>query len=298
MLEPRSISRFALGVIFVYAILTWCYPGLEHVYARWFRAFGNTTFQQFWVWSSAGVSFVDLRSDDVLAEVNKTLPAALPEGFKLPERNRDRETLLVIKNRNTPANVGFSRTSSRVMGYAPTSIIIALAIATPALLRNWKKEEDDEVDPDARICPSKTCGHANDRARRECETCGTPLRGPKAWLVAATPTPEQFAKNMKTRVVVLIVSLLLVHLFIMVRISALVLNQALADPSKSYALFRPGNFMRDLIGRADTILADNPTFAYVAPVFVWLLSLLLIEGTRTGLDRLKALLGFKSAKQR
>ena len=40
---------------------------------------------------------------------------------------------------------------------------------------------------------------------------------------------------------------------------------------------KPGNFMRDLIERAGVILADNPTFAYIVAVFVWIVSLFLIQ---------------------
>jgi hypothetical protein len=35
--------------------------------------------------------------------------------------------------------------------------------------------------------------------------------------------------------------------------------------------------VRDLIERAGVILADNPTFAYIVAVFVWIVTLFLLQ---------------------
>lgn len=67
--------------------------------------------------------------------------------------------------------------------------------------------------------------------------------------------------------------LLLVQAFIAIRISALVLNQGFAVAEKPYALFQPGRFVKWMLASASEVLADNPSFAYVAPVCIWLIVL-------------------------
>ena len=67
--------------------------------------------------------------------------------------------------------------------------------------------------------------------------------------------------------------LLLVQAFIAIRISALVLNKGFAVAEKPYALFQPGRFAKWVLASSNEVLADNPSFAYVAPVCIWLIVL-------------------------
>ena len=215
MLERKAVTRFSVIAILVYAVLTWTWPTFDHLYARHFRAVGNIAFSQFWFWSNAKVDFLDLNSETLRREVNTRLPASLPDDFQLPQAGGVADTLMILKNRDTPLKPGFLRTSSRLIGYTPTAVMLSLCLATPiAWRRRW-------------------------------------------WL--------------------LFWGMILVHLAIVVRLTALLLDAGFADPAKAFAIFRPGKFMADVIARADTILADNPTFSYNLSVFIWVVLLFLIQ---------------------
>lgn len=69
-------------------------------------------------------------------------------------------------------------------------------------------------------------------------------------------------------------SLLLTQAFVFVRLTALLLHHGYAAAGKKYALFEPGSLFSGGLRRADEVLADNPTFAFVAPVCIWLLVIL------------------------
>lgn len=102
-------------------------------------------------------------------------------------------------------------------------------------------------------------------------------------LVGYTPTAVLFSLVLATPIAwkrrwwLLFWGMIVVHVAVVVRLTALLLDAGFADPSKKYALFEPGWFMADIIDRADLILADNPTFSYVVAVFVWVLVLFLIQ---------------------
>lgn len=214
-MEPKVVIRFSLLAAIVYAALTWTYPSLDRTYAAYFRGVGNTAFSQFWFWSHARVDFLDLHSDTLLRDVNARLPGKLPEDFTLPTASGVNETLMILKNSHAPAHPGFVRTSSRLIGYTPTAVLIALVAATPLALRR------------------------------------------RFWLM--------------------VWGLLLVHAAIVIRLTALLLDTGFAEPTKPFAVWRPGPIMSDVINRADVILADNPTFAYVVAVFVWILVLVCVQ---------------------
>ncbi len=102
-------------------------------------------------------------------------------------------------------------------------------------------------------------------------------------LIGYTPTAVLFSLVLATPIAwkrrwwLLFWGMIVVHVAVVVRLTALLLDAGFADPSKKYALFEPGRFMADIIDRADLILADNPTFSYVVAVFVWVLVLFLIQ---------------------
>jgi len=68
----------------------------------------------------------------------------------------------------------------------------------------------------------------------------------------------------------LVGGLIVVHAFVALRLTIIVLKNGFADPVKKYRLFTPSPFWQDMWRRLDEVFADNPTFAYVAPVFIWL----------------------------
>jgi hypothetical protein len=57
----------------------------------------------------------------------------------------------------------------------------------------------------------------------------------------------------------------------------LLLKGGFADPAKKYALFHPTEFWQDVWRRAGEVFANNPTFAYVVPVFIWLLTVFVVH---------------------
>ncbi len=214
MFQPKLVARFALFVVVVYAVLTWLWPMFDRGYAAWFRSVGNVAFARLWCWPQARVDFLNLYSSDLVADINAVLPGKLPAGFEPQKAMGVRDTLLVLTNNDVPAVPGMMRTSSRIMGYVPTAVLVALAVATPLSLRR------------------------------------------RGW--------------------VLLWGLVLVHVFVIFRLTVLVVNNGFAA-AKQYALFHPGPFWKDVLRRADEVLADNPTFSYVVPVFLWVLILFGLE---------------------
>lgn len=214
MLQPKAVIRFVLLAIAIYSPLAFparLWPAWEQTYASVFRLGGSAFFSQFWVWPEASVRFLDLRSESLVADINNVMPGELPDGFRPPRRTTDKDTLLLLMNRNTPGPIGMLRTGSHMMGYVPTSVLIALILATPF---RWSR---------------------------------------RGWA--------------------LLWGMILVHAFIAVRLSAMLIHSGFGAPGKAYALFKPGLFWQGTLARIDEVLADNPTFAYVAPVCLWMLIL-------------------------
>jgi len=217
MLQRRAVIWFSAIAIVVYAALSlaWAWPPFERAYTAYFRAVGNVAFSQFWFWPNAEVHFFDLKSETLRTQVNAKLPANLPDHVELLKPHGEVDTLLLLQNNHVPGTPGFMRTSSSMIGFAPTAVLIALALATPIA---WKR---------------------------------------RWWL--------------------LFWGLIAMHLAIVVRLTALLLNAGFADPAKKYALFHPGGLTADIIARTRVILADNPTFSYVVAVFIWVLVLFLLQ---------------------
>lgn len=81
-------------------------------------------------------------------------------------------------------------------------------------------------------------------------------------LVLATPLAW------RRRAWALLLGLLLIHLFILVRLTLTVtVNGFAAD--KVYALFHPGPFWQGVLTRAETMFSDDPTVSFVVPIVVW-----------------------------
>ncbi len=218
MFHPKAVLQFA--AVFVVAFLPlWGFASkAQTAYAPWFRGVGNACFaSQFWFWSDGRVVFLDNSSDTLVSDINRVIPGELPEDFKklrALEKRGERDTLLVLLNRTVPTVPGFTRTSSHMIGYAPTAVVIALALATPIA---WRR---------------------------------------RAWL--------------------LLVATVLVHGLIVLRLTVVILKNGFAA-EKRFALFHPSEFWWDVLSRADLVLADNPTIAYLSAVFPWILALLVVS---------------------
>jgi len=66
----------------------------------------------------------------------------------------------------------------------------------------------------------------------------------------------------------LLFGLVLVHLFILLRLTLTLLAGGFAA-EKAYAIFHPGPFWHGVLTRLDGVLADNPTVSYIVPTLIW-----------------------------
>ena len=81
-------------------------------------------------------------------------------------------------------------------------------------------------------------------------------------LVLATPIPW------RRRGIAMLWGMALVHAFIALRLTlTLAANGFAAD--KGYALFSPGAFWSGVLGRAETLLSDDPSVSFVVPMMIW-----------------------------
>ena len=150
MLEPKRIVRFTLLFVVSFGILMGVRQWVAQPYANLFRWGGNVAFSRFWFWGDARVRFLDLKAADLRDQIEHDLrrhvreamglpadPAAvrLPPSFTPPPPRGVKDTLMLLWNRSTP-NFGALRTSSRMIGYSPTIVIIALFLATPT---SWRR---------------------------------------------------------------------------------------------------------------------------------------------------------------
>jgi|GEM_PF-1748853 len=82
-------------------------------------------------------------------------------------------------------------------------------------------------------------------------------------IVLATPC------SLRRRTVLFACSFILLAAFVAFRLSILVVHGGFAVPQKSYHLYEPSDFWRDVLNRVYTVVCDNPTFHYVAPIIIW-----------------------------
>lgn len=74
------------------------------------------------------------------------------------------------------------------------------------------------------------------------------------------------------KIIALIAGLFLVNCFIAVRVSVMLLKAGFADPAHRARIFQPSDSWKDVLRGLDEVIADNPTFNFVAPVFIWLVA--------------------------
>jgi hypothetical protein len=126
--SPAAIIRFGLVAAIVYAIFCWLEPTLLETYRAWYRGFGNAMFSH----RVGSVRFFDISEHDPRPEIEAIIGVKLPAKFKALEMEGEKDTVLMLQNRSAPdTSVGFLRSGSRLMGYAPTVLLISLVLATP-----------------------------------------------------------------------------------------------------------------------------------------------------------------------
>jgi hypothetical protein len=84
-------------------------------------------------------------------------------------------------------------------------------------------------------------------------------------LVIATPLPWS------RRGWGLLWGLLLIHAFIVLRVTLFLAGSGYADSGKPWALFHPGALGLRVLRGAEHLLVDNPTVSFVVPVVIWFL---------------------------
>lgn len=72
------------------------------------------------------------------------------------------------------------------------------------------------------------------------------------------------------RLIAVFAGLALVNAFILARLTVMLLKAGFADAAHRCHLFEPSPFWKDSLHGLEEVVADNPTFNFVAPVFIWL----------------------------
>jgi hypothetical protein len=132
-----AIIRFFVLLGFYGTVLITYWPTCRSGYQSYFRGLGNAAFEQFLIWPKASVHFLDLNSPNLIKNIRaQAPPLTLPESFAVPHRDKEMDTLMLLKNVDpTRPGLGQFRTSSRLIGYWSMVSVLALALATPAMWR-------------------------------------------------------------------------------------------------------------------------------------------------------------------
>ncbi len=97
---------------------------------------------------------------------------------------------------------------------------------------------------------------------------------PKVTILAfALATPWVWRR----RIWVLLWSMLLVHAFIVFRLSVFLLKGGFADPRKDYRLFDMSDWWFAKLHKIDDVINDDPTINFIAPVLIWLVVMIGLE---------------------
>ncbi len=136
MWDLKRIIQFAVVFGVVYGGLMFLRTPLADAYAHMYRAGGNIAFSRYVFWGNGSVRFVDLRLPraKLFAEVDRNTYGMLPMSTPILKQKGAFDTLMLLKNR-TMGDFGMLRTSSRMVGYTPTAVILALFLATPTAWR-------------------------------------------------------------------------------------------------------------------------------------------------------------------
>lgn len=132
MLDLKRILLSLLVGGVVFAGLMFFRTQLEADYSRMFRAGGNIAFSRYLFWGDGSVRFVDLRLPraKLFTEIDLNTYAMLPITTPILKLEGELDTLMLLRNR-TMGDFGMLRTNSRMVGYTPTAVIVAMFLATP-----------------------------------------------------------------------------------------------------------------------------------------------------------------------
>ena len=136
MFQGKAILRFALTLAICAIILLIPWQVVVRGYASVFRMGGNILFSRFWIWPEGSVKFLDLESDRLYRDIDRVTAGTLPPTFQPPKAKGVLDTLMVLRNRETPASFGMLRIGSRLVGYWSIAWLLALLIAKPM---SWRR---------------------------------------------------------------------------------------------------------------------------------------------------------------
>ena len=122
MFPPRTLGRFFLVVVILYAAFMAPWPGVRSGYLYLFRTFGDVVFARFWFWPDAGVRFLNLES---------LKPGDVAPGAQDMRASGVFDTTMELRSRRAPGKIGYLRTTGRYVGYVPTAVFLALGLAAP-----------------------------------------------------------------------------------------------------------------------------------------------------------------------
>lgn len=117
---PKRLVGFLLRFLLFMVLLVAPWPGLAEGYATAFRWGANKVFSSFG--SDGATRFLSLHD---------ITPGDLPPGVEPPPATDVLDTLIEMRSRNDPTQLGYMRTASWQVGYRPTAFLIALILATP-----------------------------------------------------------------------------------------------------------------------------------------------------------------------
>lgn len=139
MFQPKQILRFAVLAVALYLVTMWIRPYVDTPYATYFRGFCNAVFFSGWLHSDGRARFLDLDAPDLVGEVEGATGLPLRGRYAPPEPTPHKDTLMLLINRRVPVPFGQMKTSSRLVGYEPTAVVLALLLATsfPTWTRRW-----------------------------------------------------------------------------------------------------------------------------------------------------------------
>ncbi len=257
MFEPKAILRFAAILVVVFTLLSVPWPGWRRTYAAYFRSYGDFLFAESSLLAPGKARFLELSSPTLFEDLDAITPGTLPRRYKLPEPEDRKDTLAVLMNKDVPQTFGVSATSSIPMGLWPTAMVAGLALATP--IRWWRRL--------IVLAVGLVFAHAFVAVRLTLLLLKNGLADPAKRYHVFAPNERWHA--------------------ILRGAGEVISDWKIADavwPPPEAILGRVLK-IADVLWRlpeailrgADEVICDDPTFSFVAPVFLWLVAVFVVQ---------------------
>ncbi|MHC5111691.1 MAG: hypothetical protein ACYTHJ_17640 [Planctomycetota bacterium] len=232
----RLFLRFALLITLTSVLLFNPWIGrIERAYVQAFRAVGNVFFQQFWFWDEAYAAFIDLNSTSIRSQVK----AATSDVFR-------------VYNPRTGSHDPYPFPERMPVLKAHRVFDTLIVCMHRQAMRRMIDERRTRGSPFGQVrISSKITGY-----------------WPMAFILALIlAKPNRLLRKLWA----ILLGLAITQLFVLVRVSLLMLDTCFAVPGKSYTIFTPGETSSWLLRQAKTIFVDNPTMSFTVPLVIWML---------------------------